>query len=246
MAGKWNMAKAASKKLANAFGKAVQHPEATPEGRELVYKSKTVKNMPGDYRVTGQDTPAQRAFKAGRYQGDENYELSRDAIDERYSGEDRDVRKAVAGQEVDAMEDFNSDYRLKEEFENEFDKLTKRNVRENPQRNSFTEDEVRKESINMLKSGADISDVFEYLRGNTDYIKVNPTKLKEHTTIRTSPKSNEDADVGVVWDYLAERIDNPEKLDYIMDYHDEFIRQELRNGKSPEDIARTLDTDIFD
>jgi hypothetical protein len=121
MAGKWEMAKATSKKLANAFGKAVQHPEATPEGRKLVYESKTIKNMPGDYAPTKQDTPAQRAFKAGRYQGDENYELSRDAIDTRYDGDDRDVRKAVAGQEVDAMEDFNSDYRLKEDFDKALD-----------------------------------------------------------------------------------------------------------------------------
>lgn len=128
MAGKWSMAKAASKKLANAFGKAVQHPEATPNGRKLVYESKTIKNMPGDYAPIPEDTPAQRAFKAGRYQGDENYELSRDAIDDRYNGDDRDVRKAVAGQEVDAMEDFNSDYRLKEEFDKAFDEaVTRRN-----------------------------------------------------------------------------------------------------------------------
>lgn len=128
MAGKWAMAKAASKKLANAFGKAVQHPEATPEGRKLVYESKTIKNMPGDYAPTPEDTPAQRAFKAGRYQGDENFELSRDAIDRRYDGEDSDVRRAVAGQEVDATEDFNSDYRLKEEFDKAFDEaVTRRN-----------------------------------------------------------------------------------------------------------------------
>lgn len=128
MAGKWSMAKAASKKLANAFGKAVQHPEATPEGRELIYESKTIKNMPGDYAPTPEDTPAQRAFKAGRYQGDENFELSRDAIDRRYSGEDSDVRRAVAGQEVDAIEDFNSDYRLKEDFDKAFDEaVTRRN-----------------------------------------------------------------------------------------------------------------------
>lgn len=128
MAGRWQMAKAASKKLANAFGKAVQHPEATPEGRKLVYESKTVKNMPGDYAPTPEDTPAQRAFKGGRYQGDENYELSRDAINARYDGEDRDVRRAVAGQEVDALESANSDYRLQEDFDKAFDEaLARRN-----------------------------------------------------------------------------------------------------------------------
>ena len=126
MPGKWYMAKAASKKLANAFGKAVQHPEATPEGRKLVYESKTIKNMPGDYSPTDLDSPAQRAFKAGRYQGDENYELSRDAINNRYSGEDRDVRKAVAGQEVDAMESSNADYRLQDEFDKAFDEAVSR------------------------------------------------------------------------------------------------------------------------
>ena len=128
MAGKWYMAKAASKKLANAFGKAVQHPEATPEGRKLVYESKTIKKMPGDYAPTPEDTPAQRAFKAGRYEGDENYELKRDAIDARYSGDDPDVRRAVAGQEVDAIEDFNSDFRLQKDFDDAFNEaVTRRN-----------------------------------------------------------------------------------------------------------------------
>lgn len=161
MAGKWYMAKAASKKLANAFGKAVQHPEATPEGRRLVYESKTIKNMPGDYAPTEQDTPAQRAFKGGRYRGDENYELSRDAIDARYSGEDRDVRNAVAGQEVDAMEAFNSDYRLQEDFNDAFDKAIKHY--QNTGRPQG--DEIREQSIEALKQGVAPEKVIDWLYG---------------------------------------------------------------------------------
>lgn len=66
------------KKMAAAFGRAVSDPSATKKGRNLVLKSKTVKEAPGDYRVTAQDTPEQRSYKGGRYQGDEAWELTHD------------------------------------------------------------------------------------------------------------------------------------------------------------------------
>lgn len=66
------------KKMAAAFGRAVSDPAATKKGRNLVLESKTVKEAPGDYRVTAQDTPEQRSYKGGRYQGDEAWELTHD------------------------------------------------------------------------------------------------------------------------------------------------------------------------
>lgn len=72
------------KKMAAAFGRAVEDPSATKGGRDMVFKSKTVqdaKDRTGDYtvRINEKDTPAQKSFKAGRYQGQEASEMTRDA-----------------------------------------------------------------------------------------------------------------------------------------------------------------------
>ena len=69
------------KKMAAAFGRAVEDPSATKGGRDMVFKSNTVRNRPGDVAVTGEDTPAQKSFKAGMYQGREASELTRDTKD---------------------------------------------------------------------------------------------------------------------------------------------------------------------
>lgn len=231
--GKWKMAKALGRAIVN---KSDDHP-IKQAARESISKDIERKYVAGDMEAG--DRAA--AFNEGYFEGG-RASRGKQAPQDYYTHGPKDVDAAEA-----RLDEFTDKALAKDfDFEQAFNDAIKTHVKEDPNRSKFTEDELRKECINMLKSGADISDVFEYLRGNTDYIKVNPTKLKERTIIRTSPKSAEDADVGIVWDYLADRIDNPEKLDYIMNYHDEFIRQELRNGTSPEDIARTLDTDIFD
>ena len=72
------------KKMAAAFGRAVEDPSATKGGRDIVFKSKTVQNAKdraGDFttRIEEKDTPAQKSFKAGRYQGQESWDLARDS-----------------------------------------------------------------------------------------------------------------------------------------------------------------------
>jgi hypothetical protein len=69
------------KKMAAAFGRAVEDPSATKGGRDMVFKSNTVKNRVGDAYIDGNDTPAQKSFKAGMYQGREASELTRDTKD---------------------------------------------------------------------------------------------------------------------------------------------------------------------
>ena len=66
------------KKMAAAFGRAVEDPSATKGGRDMVFESKTVRNRTGDAAVGGGDTPAQKSFKAGMYQGREASELTHD------------------------------------------------------------------------------------------------------------------------------------------------------------------------
>jgi hypothetical protein len=67
------------KKLAEAFGRAVEDPAATKRGRKLVFDSETVKTRPGDVALHGEDTPEQASFKAGMYRGREAGELTHDA-----------------------------------------------------------------------------------------------------------------------------------------------------------------------
>jgi hypothetical protein len=66
------------KKMAAAFGRAVEDPSATKGGRDMVFGSKTVQNRRGDVAIDADDTPAQRSFKGGMYQGREASELTHD------------------------------------------------------------------------------------------------------------------------------------------------------------------------
>lgn len=108
------------KKMADAFGRAVKDPGATQKGRELVFESKTVKNRPGDVDYHGKDTPAQRAFKRGMSEGEEEYAIAKDATRERYDGEDPDVRRNVMEDEFERREDIVTDNRLEKEFDEGF------------------------------------------------------------------------------------------------------------------------------
>ena len=112
------------KKMANAFGRAVNGPGATEKGRELVFESNTVKNRPGDVAYHDEDTPAQRAFKSGMREGEEEYHIAKDAARERYNGEDPDVRREVMDDEFERREDIVTDNQL----ENEFDDAFKSNI----------------------------------------------------------------------------------------------------------------------
>lgn len=66
------------KKIAVAFGRAVEDPSATKRGRDMVFKSKTVKDRYGDTQISGFDTDEQKSFKAGMYQGREASDLTYD------------------------------------------------------------------------------------------------------------------------------------------------------------------------
>lgn len=67
------------KKMAEAFGRAVENPAATKRGRKLVFDSETVKTRPGDVALHGEDTPEQASFKAGMFRGREVSDLTHDA-----------------------------------------------------------------------------------------------------------------------------------------------------------------------
>lgn len=163
------------KKIAEAFGRAVNDPGATQKGRKLVFESKTVKNRPGDVAYDDKDTPAQRAFKHGMFEGDEEYAIAKDATRERYDGEDPDVRRNVMEDEFERREDIVTDNRLEKEFDEGFDAaLAKRRgkIRDAMGDAHGAEeaadagiDDIRKAAIEMLKSGKDIGDVLRILRG---------------------------------------------------------------------------------
>lgn len=112
------------KKMANAFGRAVNDPGATEKGRELVFESKTVKNRPGDVAYHDKDTPARRSFKRGLTEGEEEFGIAREGGRERYDGEDPDVRRDIESDEFERREDWATDQRL----ENEFDDAFKSNI----------------------------------------------------------------------------------------------------------------------
>lgn len=108
------------KKMAEAFGRAVKDPGATQKGRELVFESKTVKNRPGDVDYHGDDTPAQRAFKRGMAEGEEEKGIARTGARERYNDDDPDVRRDVENDEFERREDWTTDQRLEKEFNDAF------------------------------------------------------------------------------------------------------------------------------
>ena len=114
------------KKMANAFGRAVNDPGATEKGRELVFESKTVKNRPGDVDYHGDDTPAQRSFKRGMAEGEEEFGIAREGGRERYDGEDPDVRRDVESDEFERREDWTTGQRLEEDFDDAFKSNIKR------------------------------------------------------------------------------------------------------------------------
>lgn len=69
------------KKMAAAFGRAVEDPAATQKGRDLVFESKTVRGRPDKSRLVDKETPAQAAFETGRQQGRNAWEVTRDTKD---------------------------------------------------------------------------------------------------------------------------------------------------------------------
>lgn len=54
------------KKMAAAFGRALEDPSATEKGRDLIVESKTVTGHPDRSRLVDKETPAQAAFQSGR------------------------------------------------------------------------------------------------------------------------------------------------------------------------------------
>lgn len=108
------------KKMAEAFGRAVNSPTATARGRNLVYNSKTVKSAPGDVDPwTGKRPsdlpPEQHAFLNGLDEGERINGVATDDL-----GKGLDDAKRV-GEYRDKVEDSYTDRRLEQDASDEWD-----------------------------------------------------------------------------------------------------------------------------
>lgn len=105
------------KKMAEAFGRAMNRPGATEKGRELVQNSNTWKHRAGDVQPRGDDTPAQRGMKEGWRRGEDDYYGAKDLAGERgLDPNDPKVREQMA----DEIIDNDTDAALEQEFDKEF------------------------------------------------------------------------------------------------------------------------------
>lgn len=90
------------KKMAEAFGRAMNRPGATEKGRELVQNSNTWKHRAGDIQPRGDDTPAQRGMKEGWRRGEDDYYGAKDLAGERgLDPNDPKVREQMADEIID-------------------------------------------------------------------------------------------------------------------------------------------------
>lgn len=110
------------KKMAEAFGRAMNRPGATEKGRELVQNSNTWKHRAGDVQPRGDDTPAQRAMKEGWRRGEDDYYGAKELADER--GLDRNDPK-VREQMADEIQDMDTDAALELNRQKEWDNAFK-------------------------------------------------------------------------------------------------------------------------
>lgn len=109
------------KKMAEAFGRAVNSPTATARGRALVNNSKTVKSTPGDVDPwTGERPsglpPEQQAYLKGWDEGERINEATTGDL-----GEGLNDAKRV-GEYRDKVEDSYTDYRLRQNASDEWDR----------------------------------------------------------------------------------------------------------------------------
>lgn len=109
------------KKMAEAFGRAVNSPSATARGQNLVNRSETVRSTPGDVApLTGERpsdlSPEQLAYLKG---WDDGERINGTAIDDLGEGLD-DVDRV--GEYRDNIEDAYTDKRLRDNASDEWDK----------------------------------------------------------------------------------------------------------------------------
>lgn len=162
------------KKMAEAFGRAVNSPTATARGRSMVNRSETVRHTPGDIApLTGERpsdlSPVQNAYLKGYDEGER--------IDNAVSGDlgEHSYDADRAGAYRDKVEDAYTDMRLRKDFDEAFEEaLAKRrdkirdamgDARDADEAADAGIDDVRKAAIEMLKSGQDIGDVIRILKG---------------------------------------------------------------------------------
>lgn len=130
-------------------------------------------NYDYDYeRSYGPNAAYQRAVELA---GVEDAPSDINAFREKYnfSAEDSpEARKSDLSRQISRLEDKQSDAALNKDFEQEFDRAVKQHTLDDPNRGKWSEDEVRNQAIDMLKSGADISDVLRFLRGDIDNVNI--------------------------------------------------------------------------
>lgn len=109
------------KKMAEAFGRAMNRPGATEKGRELVQNSNTWKHRHGDVQIYGDDTPAQKGMKEGWHRGEDDYYGAKDLAGERgLDPNDPKVREQMADELIDRDTDAGLIRNRQKEWDNAF------------------------------------------------------------------------------------------------------------------------------
>lgn len=150
------------KKMAEAFGRAMDEYPREGKAAQAILHSKGA-DWEGKY---DRMTPEQRAYKHGQMlEGEENYQVAKERAKE-------DPSKSIT-EHIDDIEDENSDYRLRKDFEDAFEeavarrsgKLVPPKLKESispetlKKTEEYNEDFVRRKMIEDLQSGKDIGDV---------------------------------------------------------------------------------------
>lgn len=178
------------KKIAAAFGRAVEDPSATKGGRKMVFESNTVKDRYGDTKITGFDTPEQKSFKAGMYQGREASDLTYDQRNipdeakrvweaynfdfERSYGPNAAYQKAIrdAGVDPDLLPRDRDEFKEWFGFELDDPKIPKHKPGYKKaweeQSTSYTDNNMTDEVQHMIDRGADQADYAGRMRGMRD------------------------------------------------------------------------------
>ena len=163
------------KKMAEAFGRAMNERVGKENHtRFTINSSKTARraNDPRhDFDDNFSDTPESAAYSVGQFHGNENFSVGHDQA--RESAGTAFPRSSDVSRRISRIEDENSDTRLAKDFENEFEEAYKsaldRHDRQTA-RNAFkdggfdSDDDIRAQMIEELKSGVDLSDFFEKYR----------------------------------------------------------------------------------
>lgn len=159
------------KKMAEALGQAYGHDFKLNKMNKQGLSDESRLLLKGKH--SSDDIDARHQFTHGTNIGKYDFNKANDRAVERADLADKDFYySSDVEKELDDIVDKRSDAALNKAFEQEFDSAVKRHASEDPSRGKWTEDEVRSQAIDMLKSGADISDVLGFLRGDIDYVNI--------------------------------------------------------------------------